>query len=58
MIQSVYKRRIQEDQCFSYNNLFLQAVAISAFLKYDQPLYLYAGCTDLIVNFLSIDLIR
>lgn len=50
MIQSVYKRRIQEDQCFSYNNLSLRAVAISAVLKYDQPLYSHAGCTDLYLS--------
>jgi hypothetical protein len=50
MIQSVYKRRIQEDQCFSYNNLSLRAVAISAVLKYDQPLYSHAGYTDLYLS--------
>jgi hypothetical protein len=47
MIQGVSKRQIQEDQCSSYDNLFLRAVAIPAFLKYDQPLYLQAVCTDL-----------
>jgi hypothetical protein len=48
MIQGVSKRQIQEDQCFSHDNLFLRAVAILAFLKYDQPLCFQAAvCTDL-----------